>query len=93
MNAPHRLPGTRRHLLLAVFASFAASLLITVLLLANAPGPTGATSERPIAWVHNVPGGGRLFYSAFGHDVKAFQEASFMNQIMTGIKWAAHRIN
>jgi type 1 glutamine amidotransferase len=64
----------------------------TVLLLANAPDMAGALAERPSAWVHNVPGGGRVFYTAFGHAVDTFKEAAFMNMLMTGIKWAAHRI-
>jgi cytochrome c len=65
----------------------------TVLLLANAPDMAGALAERPSAWVHNVPGGGRVFYTAFGHLVDAFKEPAFMNFLMTGIKWAAHRID
>jgi type 1 glutamine amidotransferase len=66
----------------------------TVLLLGNAPGLNQSPAfERPITWVHNVPGGGRLFYTAFGHGVGAFMEPAMMKMIMTGIKWAAHRIN
>jgi type 1 glutamine amidotransferase len=65
----------------------------TVLLLANAQGPNGAVSERPIAWVHNVPGGGRVWYCAFGHLVDAFKEPANMKMMITAIKWAAHRIN
>jgi type 1 glutamine amidotransferase len=65
----------------------------TVLVLANAPDMSGAMAERPSAWVHNVPGGGRVFYTAFGHLVDAFKEPAVMNMLMTGIKWAAHRIN
>jgi uncharacterized protein len=51
------------------------------------------TAERPITWVHDVPGGGRVFYSAFGHLVDAFKEQEVMRMLVTGIKWAAHRIN
>src|SRR5450432_3680519 len=65
----------------------------TVLLLANAPDMAGALAERPSAWVHNVPGGGRVFYTAFGHLVDAFKEPAMMSMLMTGIKWAAHRID
>ena len=65
----------------------------TVLLLADAPDMAGAQAERPSAWVHDVPGGGRVFYTAFGHLVDAFKEPAFMSFLMTGIKWAAHRID
>jgi type 1 glutamine amidotransferase len=65
----------------------------TVLLLANAPDMSGAMAERPSAWVHDVPGGGRVFYTAFGHLVDAFKEPAFMSFLMAGIKWAGHRID
>lgn len=48
--------------------------------------------KRPSAWVHEMPGDGRVFYTAFGHAVSAFQEPEVMRLIMTGIKWAAHRL-
>ena len=51
------------------------------------------TQERPHAWVHNIPGGGRVFYSAFGHFVTAFQEPTVMKMLIEGIKWAGHRTN
>jgi len=47
---------------------------------------------RPSAWVHEMPGGGRVFYTGFGHAASAFQEPEVMRFIMTGIKWAAHRL-
>ncbi|HEY2899917.1 MAG TPA: ThuA domain-containing protein [Polyangia bacterium] len=63
----------------------------TALLLANAPLPTGGVGERPSAWLHEVPGGGRVFYTGFGHFVAAFQEEAVMRLLMAGVKWAAHR--
>jgi hypothetical protein len=60
----------------------------TVLLNADVP----QFPERPSAWVHELPGGARVFYTAFGHAVSAFQEPEVMRFIMTGIKWAAHRL-
>lgn len=63
----------------------------TALLLANAPLPTGGVGERPSAWVHEVPGGGRAFYTGFGHFAAAFQEEAVMRLLMAGVKWAAHR--
>jgi type 1 glutamine amidotransferase len=65
----------------------------------NLPGFTvllivhdSAFPDRPNAWVHDMPGGGRVFYSASGHDVSAFKDASFMKFVITGIKWAAKRL-
>jgi type 1 glutamine amidotransferase len=63
----------------------------TALLLANAPDPMGGVTERPNAWVHSAPGGGRAFYTGFGHFVDAFKEDAVMRLLMAGIKWAAHR--
>jgi hypothetical protein len=60
----------------------------TVLLLATETGG----SERESAWVHELPGGGRVFYTAFGHTVATFQDPVFITFLMTGIKWAAHRM-
>jgi len=62
----------------------------TVLLLAT--DPSDGNKERPSTWVHNLPAGGRLFYSAFGHDVAAFREPAVMKMLVQGIKWAAHRL-
>jgi cytochrome c len=53
---------------------------------------TNAGPERQSAWVHEISGGGRVFYTAFGHQVSTFQEPAFMTFLITGIKWAAHRL-
>jgi type 1 glutamine amidotransferase len=56
------------------------------------------TTERPTAWVHEMPvmagapRGGRMFYTAFGHATSAFQEKAVMDLIIAGIKWAAFRL-
>ena len=64
---------------------------ITVLL--NCTDTSNQFGTRPSAWVHDMPGGGRMFYTAFGHAVTAFQEKPVMDMIIAGIKWAAHRLN
>lgn len=59
---------------------------------------TSITTERPTAWVHEMPvmapatRGGRMFYTAFGHSTSAFQEKQVMDLIIAGIKWAAYRL-
>jgi len=60
----------------------------TVLLVGTESGGT----ERESAWVHEIAGGGRVFYSAFGHAIETWKEPAFMTFLMTGIKWAAHRL-
>ena len=56
------------------------------------------TTERPSAWVHEMPvqpgapRSGRMFYTAFGHYAAAFQEKAVMDLIVAGIKWSAHRL-
>jgi type 1 glutamine amidotransferase len=64
---------------------------VTVLL--NATDATNQFGTRPSAWVHDLPGGGRMFYTAFGHAVGAFQEKPVMDLVVAGIKWAAHRLD
>jgi len=56
------------------------------------------TTERPSAWVHEMPAqngarAGRMFYTAFGHYVSAFQEQKVMDTLVAGIKWAAYRLD
>src|SRR5262249_4179239 len=62
---------------------------ITILL--TCTDTTNQFGERPSAWVHDMPGGGRMFYTAFGHLVDAFREPQVMSMIVVGIQWAAHR--
>lgn len=62
--------------------------VFSALLLAN----DAQFPERPTAWVNQMTGGGRVFYSAFGHDVSAFKEPLFQKLLFTGIRWAAHRL-
>ena len=56
------------------------------------------TTERPSAWVHEMPlvtgaaRPGRMFYTGFGHFAAAFQEKSVMDLVVAGIKWAAYRL-
>jgi len=55
-------------------------------------GTEGGGTERQEAWVHEVSGGGRVFYSAFGHAIETWKEPAFITFLMTGIKWAGHRL-
>lgn len=56
------------------------------------------TAQRSITWVHEMPleagapRAGRMFYTAFGHFVAAFNEKAVMDMIIAGIKWAAYRL-
>ena len=56
------------------------------------------TTQRSITWVHEMPlepgapRAGRMFYTAIGHFVTAFQEKPVMDMIVAGIKWAAYRL-
>lgn len=49
-------------------------------------GDMGA--DHPIAWCHEFEGG-RVFYTALGHFDEAYQDLSFMGQLINGIIWAA----
>jgi len=62
-----------------------------VKLLLTAHDQASAT-ERASAWIHEMPAGGRLFYTAFGHATSTFTEPLVINLIVAGIKWAAGRL-
>jgi type 1 glutamine amidotransferase len=70
-----------------------ASAIPGITILLNCTDTSNQFGTRPSAWVHDMPGGGRLFYTAFGHFVSAFQEKPVMDMLIAGIKWAAHRLN
>jgi len=48
----------------------------------------GQMGEHPIAWYHEY-GGGRAFYTGFGHTDETFQEPLFLEHLLGGIAWAA----
>ncbi|HXJ21118.1 MAG TPA: ThuA domain-containing protein [Polyangia bacterium] len=70
-----------------------ASAIPGVTVLLDCTDTSNQFGTRPSAWVHDMPGGGRMFYTAFGHDVSAFQEQAVMDMIVAGIQWAAHRLD
>lgn len=41
----------------------------------------------PLAWCHEFEGG-RVFFTALGHDIKHYSDANFLNHLLGGIKWA-----
>ena len=45
-------------------------------------------SEEPWTWVR-TEGKGRVFYTAYGHDARTWQEPSFHDLIERGIRWAS----
>jgi type 1 glutamine amidotransferase len=45
-------------------------------------------ADHPIAWCHEFEGG-RVFYTALGHFDQAYQDLSFMGQMINAIIWAA----
>ena len=47
----------------------------------------GMGEDHPIVWYHPL-GKGRVFYSALGHQGKAFQEANHLKMLENGINWA-----
>jgi putative membrane-bound dehydrogenase-like protein len=52
---------------------------------------TGAKAE-PYTWTREVgPNGGRVFYTALGHDERTWGEMGFLRLIENGIRWTAKR--
>lgn len=40
---------------------------------------------HPLAWCHDLPGGGRAFYTALGHTVESYAEPAFRAHLLGGI--------
>jgi type 1 glutamine amidotransferase len=47
--------------------------------------------DHPIAWTHEPAGGGRFFYTEFGHDLRSLATPFVRRHILEGILWAARR--
>jgi type 1 glutamine amidotransferase len=54
---------------------------------------TTGKANRPIGWIKEVAGGGRMFYTAFGHDTSTFNEPLIRTLYTNAILWAGHRTN
>ena len=50
----------------------------------------GAKPE-PYTWTREVGNGGRVFYTALGHDERTWGEMGFLRLLENGIRWAAKR--
>jgi putative membrane-bound dehydrogenase-like protein len=46
---------------------------------------------EPYTWTREVGNGGRVFYTALGHDERTWGEMGFMRLIENGIRWSVHR--
>ena len=45
---------------------------------------------HPICWCQEFPGGGRMWYSGFGHYVSYYRDTVVQKVLLGGILWAAH---
>ena len=50
-----------------------------------------AVDQRPVSWIHELPGGGRMFYTIQGHNIKYYAEPTLRQHILGGLLWAAKR--
>ncbi len=57
----------------------------TVLLTGRAEG---VAQPEPVAWTHQSPGGGRVFYTSLGHPGD-FETPAFRALLRNGVRWAA----
>jgi type 1 glutamine amidotransferase len=48
-------------------------------------------THRPVSWVHELSGGGRMFYTIQGHNRTCYAEPLFRQHILGALEWAAHR--
>lgn len=44
--------------------------------------------DHPIAWTHEPSGGGRFFYTEFGHDLRSLATPFARRHVLEGIRWA-----
>jgi type 1 glutamine amidotransferase len=49
----------------------------------------GDMGDHPMAWCHDVTGGGRSWYTAFGHTEASYDESLFRQHLLGGILTAA----
>jgi type 1 glutamine amidotransferase len=56
--------------------------------------PTSSLNKnpRPAVWIHELPGGGRSFYTIRGHNIQVYAEPAFRQLMLQGILWAVHRL-
>ena len=50
---------------------------------------TGVKGQTPVAWTHQRPGGGRVFYTSLGHP-QDFELPAFRNLLRNAVYWAAN---
>jgi type 1 glutamine amidotransferase len=50
------------------------------------------SDQRPVTWVREVTGGGRMFYTIRGHNRSVYNEVAFQNLVHQGILWAVRRM-
>ena len=73
-------PGTRRMCIPSTTSKTATS---------SRPAPRGRR-EEPWTWVR-TQGKGRVFYTAYGHDGRTWQNPGFHDLVERGIRWAANK--
>ena len=51
----------------------------------------GMGADHPIAWSHELEGGGRAFYTGLGHTSESYSEPDFAAHLAGAIRWAGRR--
>jgi len=51
-----------------------------------------ASDQRPVVWVHELTGGGRMVYTIRGHNIARFSETWMRQYFLQGVMWATHRL-
>ena len=64
-----------------------ATILVTVDESSYVPGAASMGDDHPVVWSHTI-GKGRVFYSAFGHYAKAYEDNLLAAMMEQGITWA-----
>jgi type 1 glutamine amidotransferase len=51
----------------------------------------GMGADHPMVWAHEMPGGGRAFYTGMGHTSESWAEPAFRQHIASALDWLAGR--
>ena len=65
------------------------TVLLTIDEKSYQPGDKAMGDNHPMAWFHDVEGGGRAFYTELGHTKESYADPLYQKHLLGGIEYAA----
>ena len=65
------------------------TVLLTIDEKSYQPGDKAMGENHPMAWFHDVEGGGRAFYTELGHTKESYADPAYQKHLLGGIQYAA----